>query len=82
VSTSAERDALILFRLDEIDKRLDEVLINVKQTNGRVTTLEKWQARLEGGRDALSFFRGATMIVVAGLVVALAVALFRYLATH
>ena len=74
--------ALILHRLDEIDKRLDEVLVNVKATNGRVTTLEKWQARLEGGKDALSFFRGATMIVVAGVSVAVMVGLVQFAATH
>jgi hypothetical protein len=74
--------ALILHRLDEIDKRLDEVLQQAKLTNGRVTGLEKWRERIEGGRDALGTFRAIAVIVAAGCTVAMLGAIFRYLATH
>ena len=42
----------LLVRLDERSKNdhetLDEILINVKSTNGRVTALEKWRDVLIG----------------------------------
>jgi hypothetical protein len=74
--------ALILHRLDEIDKRLDEVLVNVKATNGRVTMLEKWRERMEGAHDALGTFRSVAVVVTAGLLIASITAVFSYLATH
>ena len=77
-----ESYALILQRLDQIDKRLDEVLAQARLTNGRVTGLEKWRERIEGGRDALGTFRAIGIIVSAGCTVAVLAAVFQYLATH
>jgi hypothetical protein len=36
--------AVIIERLDQHDKKLDEVLVQVKKTNGRVTALEMTRA--------------------------------------
>lgn len=54
---------VIVERLDEHDKKLDEILTQAKATNGRVTALEMWKSRLMG--------IGAGVLLV-GLVVDLA----------
>lgn len=82
MAVSDDPYALILHRLDEIDKRLDEVLTQAKITNGRVTGLEKWRERTEGAREALGTYRAITIIVAAGLIVGLLGAFVRYLATN
>jgi hypothetical protein len=74
--------ALILHRLDEQAKRLDEILAQARITNGRVTGLEKWRERVEGGRDALGTFRAVGVIVAAGCTVAIIAGIFRFLATN
>lgn len=44
--------AVILNRLDQLEETLKEVHREVKRTNGRVTELEKEDARSEGQRQA------------------------------
>jgi hypothetical protein len=81
-SPSDDPYGLILHRLDAIDKRLDEVLTQARITNGRVTGLEKWRERIEGGRDALGTFRAIGIIIAAGCAVAIIAGIFRFLATN
>lgn len=50
---------------------LPEIKAEVKRTNGRVTQLELWQARLEGARSAFSWVQPAIGGIVSGVVVGL-----------
>jgi hypothetical protein len=56
--------ATVLQRMKEQDGKLDDILTNVRRTNGRVTTLERW-------RDDVRARVGAMATVVAGIVSAL-----------
>jgi hypothetical protein len=46
---------LILQRMDQQDDKLDTMIEQVRTTNGRVKSLEIWQARLEGAKWAVSW---------------------------
>lgn len=46
---------VILVRLEALHEDVVEVKEQVKATNGRVTGLEKFQARVEGAQAALSW---------------------------
>lgn len=53
-----------------------EIKQQVKATNGRVTTLEKWQARMQGMQAAVSWLPAAGIALGSSLIaVALAYAL-------
>jgi hypothetical protein len=39
---------VILYRLDRQDEKLDTMLVQVRETNGRVRSLELWKARMDG----------------------------------
>jgi len=69
--------AVILNRLDQMENTLKEVHKEVKKTNGRVTELEKEEARLEGQKEGrqLQTFIGSTVLsggILAGLIWAIA----------
>lgn len=81
-SADADLRALILHRLDQIERKQDETLEQARLTNGRVTALEKWRDRTEGAKEALGAFRGVMTIVAAGLIMGGVVEFVRYLATH
>lgn len=71
---------LIVRRLDELSEDIkeikDEDLKAIKEqvtaTNGRVRTLELWQARLEGAKWAVSWLPSVGTGLIVGLVVAVA----------
>ena len=67
--------AQIVWRLDAIERRLGELGDQVARTNGRVSTLELWRARLEGAHAAADWVRPALSGVVAAVVSALLVRL-------
>ena len=72
--------AVILNRLDQLEETLKEVHREVKKTNGRVTELEKEEARLEGqkeGKQTMTFI-GTT--VLSGGILAAAIWAVSYLA--
>lgn len=73
---------VILNRLDGIDRRLDELLVQARATNGRVTKLEAWRNRMEGAHEALGTFRAVGVIVSAGVLIASLTGAFAYLASH
>lgn len=62
----------VLYRLDQQDKHLEEIKTQVKQTNGRVSKLEIWQARLEGARWAVSWVPTVATGTVVGVIAAAA----------
>lgn len=70
---------LILARLDRfedgVNGRLDTIEQQARLTNGRVTTLEKMWARLEGAKWALSWMPALLTGVGTGVIVALVAAL-------
>ena len=45
----------VLIRMDFQDRMLADIRDQCKATNGRVTTLEKFQARVEGAHAAMSW---------------------------
>lgn len=57
---------LILQRMDQQDEKLDSMLDQVKETNGRVKTLELWQARIEGAKWAVSWAPPLVTALLAG----------------
>lgn len=68
--------AVILRRLDEQDKTLEEIKTHAERTNGRVTGLELWRARLEGAKGALSWVQPLAIALVTGGAIAGLSALF------
>ena len=44
---------LLMARLDAFDKKQDQILVQVMQTNGRVGRLERWRAWLTGAIGVL-----------------------------
>lgn len=67
--------AQIVWRLDAIERRLGELGDQVARTNGRVSTLELWRARLEGVHAAVDWVRPAVAGVVAAVASAVLVRL-------
>lgn len=61
---------VILHRLDELDRRLDDIYFEVRKTNGRVTELEKGEAHKQGIESARHRERNVAMTVVAGGILA------------
>lgn len=47
--TDQQQDVMIAI----INTKLDQILTEVKKTNGRVTTLETWKSKVQGGYFAL-----------------------------
>ena len=45
-------------------ERLDTVLTQVKDTNGRVRKLELWKAKVEGAREALGHRKAGTVLFI------------------
>lgn len=60
---------LILHRLSEHGEKLDEIVAGQKITNGRVSKLEIWQAKVEGIRLAINWPTPLVFTVLGGVVV-------------
>lgn len=61
---------VIMVKLEHLSDLLDAVHEQVKATNGRVTTLEIAEARLEGNRRSRQYQSVAAMSVVSGAILA------------
>lgn len=66
---SPDDTALILHRLDEHGEKLDRIERQATLTNGRVSKLELWQARLDGARWAFSWLPTVLTGVITAVVV-------------
>lgn len=67
----------IKYRLDDMKDDLNEIKTQVKATNGRVTNLELWKARLEGATWATSWVpRILTAVVSAAFASGISVLLY------
>lgn len=60
---------LIIHRLDEQDKLLQEIMHHIEVTNGRVSRLEIWQAKVDGVRMAISWPTPLIFSVAAGVAI-------------
>ena len=60
---------LILHRLDEQDKLLQEIKTHTEITNGRVSKLEIWQAKVDGVRMAINWPPPLVFSIAAGVVI-------------
>jgi hypothetical protein len=61
----------ILWRLDRQDEQLRHIAEHVERTNGRVTGLELWRARLDGAKAAMGWVRPLVIALGSGGVVVL-----------
>lgn len=69
---SQHPDSAVLARLDAIQQDLAEIKAQVKVTNGRVSNLELWRARLEGMAAAGKWVPPVvSAVVTAGILAAL-----------
>lgn len=62
--------AVILTRLDRLEETLKQVHEEVKKTNGRVSELEKEEARLEGATKARESQKIVLTTIVSGVSIA------------
>lgn len=60
---------LILHRLDEHGEKLDRIEAQAKLTNGRISKLEIWQAKVEGIRLAINWPTPLVFTVLGGVAV-------------
>jgi hypothetical protein len=67
---------LMLHRLDEHSALLRSIEAHARITNGRVSQLELWQARMDGARQAFSWVPTLSVGVAVGLAGALVSHLF------
>lgn len=51
---TANDNELLRQRLDQVDEKLDQILAQAKETNGRVTELEKFRERVMGAMIPLA----------------------------
>lgn len=72
--------AVILSRLDRLEETLRQVHEEVKKTNGRVSELEKEEARLEGAAKARESQKIVFTTVLSGIAIAAIVWAVAYLA--
>jgi hypothetical protein len=61
---AAARALIVDARFDRIDSRIDEVTLQVKTTNGRVTNLEMWRRYLDGVKAGAG---GSWSFLIAGV---------------
>lgn len=81
IITMSEADiAVILNRLDQLEETLKEVHREVKKTNGRVTELEKEEARLAGQKEGRQLMTFVATTVLSGGILAGAIWAVSYLA--
>lgn len=66
---STEDTTLILHRLDEHGRKLDRIEQQARLTNGRISKLELWQARMDGARWAFSWLPTVITGVITAVVV-------------
>ena len=46
---------VINLKLDNLSSKVDEILVHVTKTNGRVNSLEKWKYAIGGGIGFMGF---------------------------
>jgi len=59
---------LLAQRLDQMEKKLDEILTQAKQTNGRVTDLEKFRERVMGALIPLTILSPIATGLIVGFI--------------
>ena len=68
VAVIIERLDHVIRRIDDLDdsheQKLDRIEAQAKQTNGRVTALEKWKSYVLGGVAMATFIIGIVMPVL------------------
>jgi hypothetical protein len=64
-------DAKVSAKIDALQDDVVETKEQVKLTNGRVSKLELWQAKVEGAKAAMNWLPASATGVVAGVIVAL-----------
>jgi hypothetical protein len=62
---------LILHRLEDHSQQLDRIEAEAKKTNGRITRIELWKARMEGANWALSWVPSLGVGIAVGIAVGL-----------
>lgn len=64
---SEEKAEMILYRLDKQDEKLDKIHEQAVKTNGRVTGLELWRARVEGAKQAYGWVPAGSIAIAAAV---------------
>lgn len=59
---------LLRQRLDQVDEKLDQILIQAKETNGRVTDLEKFRERVMGALIPLTILSPIATGLIVGFI--------------
>lgn len=72
VEVILERLGALAEKIDDLQEDVTETKEQAKLTNGRVTTLELWQARWQGAQQAMSWLPTVGTGVVIGVIVAVA----------
>lgn len=65
--TTKETD-LLAQRLDQVDEKLDAILKQAKETNGRVTDLEKFRERVMGALIPLTILSPIATGLIVGFI--------------
>ena len=66
---------LVLWRLSELERLMQRVHDQARLTNGRLSELERWRARIEGARAAWSWITPVASSVMAAVATAAALKL-------
>ena len=66
---------VVLWRLTQLERLMQQVHEQAKLTNGRLGELERWRARIEGARAAWSWITPVASSVIAAVATAAALKL-------